>query len=119
MSPAVWRSRPVAAVSRWRRGCSPVSAAGASGGARGVGEAGSAGGGGQHVAEWGYPSFGRECEQVGSKSWPGGFVGEPGDVLVGLVELCHVLGSGELFGCDMEAVVVALDRLGKLGRWVV
>ena len=30
MSPAVWSSRPAAAVSRWRSGCSPVSAAKAS-----------------------------------------------------------------------------------------
>jgi hypothetical protein len=29
------------------------------------------------------------------------------------------LGSDELFGCHVEAVGVALDRLGKPGRWVV
>ena len=29
------------------------------------------------------------------------------------------LGSDELFGCDVEAVGVALDRLEKPGRWVV
>jgi hypothetical protein len=56
-------------------------------------------------------SFGREGEQVGSDAGPGGFVGESGDVLVGLVELCDGLGSEELFGCDVEAVGVALDRL--------
>jgi hypothetical protein len=34
-----------------------------------------------------------------------------------LVELCDGLGSDELFGCDVEAVGVALDRLEKPGRW--
>jgi hypothetical protein len=29
---------------------------------------------------------------VGSEGWPGGFGGEAGDVLVGLVELCDGLG---------------------------
>ena len=87
MSPAVWRSRPLAAVSRWRSGCCS--------------------------------SFGREGEQVGSEGRPGGFSGESGDVLVGLVELCDGLGSEELFGCDVEAVGVALDRLEEPGRWVV
>ena len=67
----------------------------------------------------GVPGFGGEREQVGSQGWPGGFGGESGDVLVGLVELCDGLGSEELFGCDMEAVGVALDRLEKPGRWVV
>jgi hypothetical protein len=33
--------------------------------------------------------FGREGEQVGSDGWPGGFSGESGDVMVGLVELCN------------------------------
>ena len=50
---------------------------------------------------------------------PGGFVREPGEVLVGLVELCDGLGSDELFGCDVETVGVALDRLEKPGRWAV
>jgi hypothetical protein len=63
------------------------------------------------VAEWVLTSFGRQREQVGSEGWPGGFSGESGEVLVGLVELCDGLGSNELFGCDMEAVGVALDRL--------
>jgi hypothetical protein len=48
---------------------------------------------------------------VGSDGWPGGFSGESGDVMVGLVELCDGLGSEELLGCDVEAVGVALDRL--------
>ena len=39
-------------------------------------------------------------------------------MLVGLVKLCDGLGSDELFGCDVEAVGVALDRLAKPGRWV-
>ena len=76
-------------------------------------------GGCQHEAEWLLSSFGREGEQVGSQGRPGGFVGEPGDVPVGLVELRDGLGPNELFGCDMEAVGVALDRLEKLGRCVV
>jgi hypothetical protein len=67
------------------------------------------GGGCQHVAEWVFTGFGREAEQVGSQGWPGGFGGESGDVLVGLVELCDGLGSDKLFGCDVEAVGVALD----------
>jgi len=41
------------------------------------------------------------------------------DVLVGLVELCDDLRSDELFGCDVEAVGVALDRLEQPGRWIV
>ena len=66
-----------------------------------------------------FAGFGRDGEQVGSEGRPGGFGGESGDVLVGLVELCDGLGSDELFGCDVEAVGVALDRLEKPGRWVV
>jgi hypothetical protein len=50
---------------------------------------------------------------------PSCLVGEPRDEPVGLVELCHGLRSGELFGCDVEAVDVALDRLEEPGRWVV
>ena len=76
-------------------------------------------GGCQQVAEWVLTGFGREGEQVGSQGRPGGFGGESGDVLVGLVELCDGLGSDELFGCDVEAVGVALDRLEEPGRWVV
>jgi hypothetical protein len=76
-------------------------------------------GGYQQVAEWVLSSFGRQREQVGSQGWPGGFGGESGDVLVGLVELCDGLGSNELFDCDVEAVGVALDRLEEAGRWVV
>jgi hypothetical protein len=56
---------------------------------------------------------------VGSEGWPGGFAGESGEVLVGLVKLRDGLGSDELFGCDVEAVAVALDRLEQPGRWVV
>ena len=36
-----------------------------------------------------------------------------------MVELCDGLGSDELFGCDVEAVGVALHRLEKPGRWIV
>ena len=61
----------------------------------------------------------RQGEQVGSQGRPGGFSGESGDVLVGLVEFCDGLGSEELFGCDVETVDVALDRLEKPGRWAV
>ena len=56
---------------------------------------------------------------MGSEGWPGGFSGEPGDVLVGLVKLCDGLGSDKLLGCDVEAVGVALNCLEKLGRWIV
>ena len=86
MSPAVRRSRPLAAVSMWRSGCLPVRPRGRAGGPEGR---------------------------------PGGFSGESGDVLVGLVELCDGLWSEQLFGCDVEAVGVALDRLEQPGRWVV
>ena len=58
----------------------------------------SSAGGCQQVTEWMFSCFGGEGEQVGSQGWPGGFSGESGDVLVGLVELCDGLGSGELFG---------------------
>src|SRR5688572_19723115 len=70
-------------------------------------------GGCQHVAEWVLTGLRRQREQVGPQGWPGGFGGESGDVLVGLVELCDGLGSEELFGCDLEAVGVALDRMEK------
>jgi len=63
--------------------------------------------------------FGGEGEQMGSQGRPGGFVGESRNVVVGFVELCDGLGSEELFGCDMEAIGVALDRLEKPGCWVV
>ena len=53
---------------------------------------------------------------MGSQGWPGRFGGEAGDVLGGLVELSHGLGSDELLGCDVEAVGVALDRLEKPSR---
>jgi hypothetical protein len=73
----------------------------------------------QQVAEWVLSPFGREGEQVRSQGRPGVFGGESGDVLVGLVELSDGPRSEELFGCDVEAVGVALDRLEKPGRWVV
>jgi hypothetical protein len=73
-------------------------------------------GGCQQVAERVFTGFGRQREQVGSEGWPGGLRGESGDVLVGVVELSDALGSNELFGCDVEAVGVALDRLEKLDR---
>jgi hypothetical protein len=52
MSPAVQRSRPSAAISMWRNGCSPVSAANASRWARSVGQAGSAVGSGTYWLSW-------------------------------------------------------------------
>src|SRR4029453_7625910 len=77
------------------------------------------GGGCQQVAERVVSSLRRQVEEVGSEGGPGGFSGESVNVLVGLVELCDGLGSDELFGRDVEAVGVALDRLEKLSRWVV
>jgi hypothetical protein len=76
-------------------------------------------GGCQQVAKWVFTGFGRKVEQVGSHGRPGGFGGEAGDVVVGYVELCDGLRSDELFGCQVEAVGVALDRLEKPGRWIV
>ena len=64
--------------------------------------------------------FGRRREQVCSQGRPRWLVGEFGDDLVGLaIEHVNDLRSEELFGCDMEAVGVALDRLEQPGRWVV
>ena len=63
------------------------------------------------VAEGVLAGFGGELEEVGSEGGPGGFVGESGDVLVDLVELCDGLWPEELFCCDVEAVGVALNRL--------
>jgi hypothetical protein len=75
-------------------------------------------GGCQQVAEGVLSGFGGQDEQVGSQGRPGRFGGESGNVVVGLVERCDGLGSDELFGSDVEAVGVALDRLEKPGRWV-
>ena len=79
----------------------------------------STGRGCQQVAERVFTGLRRQVEEVGSQGWPGGFSGESGDVVVGLVELCDGLGSEDLFGCDVDAVGVALDRLEEPGRWVV
>jgi hypothetical protein len=79
----------------------------------------SSGGGCQQVAERVFTGFGRDGEQVCPEGRPGGFSGESGNVLVGLVKLCDGLGSDKLLGRDMEAVRVALDRLEQPGRWVV
>jgi hypothetical protein len=78
-----------------------------------------AAGGCQQVTEGVFTGFGCEVDQVGSQGWPGGFGGEPRDVLVGLVELSDGLVSNELFGCDVEAVGVALDRREEPGCGVV
>ena len=63
------------------------------------------------VAERVFTGLRRQVEEVGSQGRPGGFRGESGDVLIGLVELCEGLRSDKLLGCDVEAVGVALDRL--------
>jgi hypothetical protein len=76
-------------------------------------------GGCQQLAERMFTGFGCLGDQVGSQGGPGGFGGESGEVLVGLVELSHGLGSDELLGCDVEAVGVALDRLEKTNRWII
>jgi hypothetical protein len=70
------------------------------------------------VEKWVPTGFSRQVEEVGPQGWPGGFGGESGEVLVGFVELCDGLGSEELFGCSVEAVGVALERLEEPGRWV-
>jgi hypothetical protein len=56
---------------------------------------------------------------VSSQGWPGGFGGESGNVVVGLVELCDGLRSNKLFGCDVEGVGVTLDRLKQPRRCVI
>jgi hypothetical protein len=76
-------------------------------------------GGCQQMAEWMLSRFSRQGEQVGAQGWPSRLGGEPGKVVFGVVELCDGVGSEELFGCDVEAVGVALDRLAKPRRWVV
>ena len=76
-------------------------------------------GGCQQVTERVFTGFGRQREQVGSQGWPSRFGSESGDVLVDSVELCDAFGSDVLFGCDVEAVGVALNRLEQPGRWVV
>ena len=63
------------------------------------------------VAERVVAGFGGQGEQVGPQGRPGGFVGEAGYVLVGLVELGDGCGSDDLFGGDVEAVGVALDGI--------
>jgi hypothetical protein len=68
------------------------------------------------VEEWVLSSFGREGEQVGPRGRPSRLVGEPGDEPVDSVELRDGLGSEMQFGCDVEAVGVALDRLEQPGR---
>jgi hypothetical protein len=70
----------------------------------------------QHLPERVFTGFGSDGEQMSSQGRPGGFRGESRDVLVGLVELCDPPGSDEMFGCDAEAVGVALDRLEQPGR---
>ena len=72
----------------------------------------------QQVAERVFTGVGRDGEQMSLEGWPCGFGGESGDVVVGLVELCDDPGSEELFGCDVEAIGVALERLEKPTRWV-
>ena len=61
--------------------------------------------------------FGREVEQMGAEGWPGGFVGEAGDVVINAIEVGDRLGSDELFGGAVEAVGVALDRVEESGGW--
>ena len=73
----------------------------------------------QQVAEWMLSCSRRQGDQMCPESWPSRLVGEPGEVVVGLVELCDGLGSGELFGCDVEAVGVALDCVVEPGRWII
>jgi hypothetical protein len=79
----------------------------------------SSGGGCLQVQEGVLLGFGRQREQVCPQGRPSRLFSESGDELVDSVELCDGLGSEKLFGCDVEAVGVALDRLGQPGRWVV
>jgi hypothetical protein len=76
-------------------------------------------GGCQQVAEGVLTGFGRQREQVYPQRRPSRLVGEPGYILVDSVKLCDGLGADELFGCDVEAVGVMLDRLEQPGRRVV
>ena len=78
----------------------------------------STGGGCLQVAERVFTGLHRQIEEVGSQGWPGGFRGESGEVVVNLVELCDGLPAEELFGCDVEAVGVALDGVEEPGSRV-
>ena len=72
------------------------------------------------VEEWVLTGLGREGEQVCPEGRPRRLAGEVGHDLVGSVSsICNGLGSDELFGCDVEAVGVALDGLQQPGSRVV
>jgi hypothetical protein len=72
------------------------------------------------VQEWVLTGLGREGEQVCPEGRPRRLVGEVRHDLVGsAVEHLHGLGSEELFGRQVEAVGVALDRLEEPHRWGV
>ena len=69
----------------WVGWCEPCEAPIEDGGHVACGFELASGGGRQQVAKWVLARFGREGDQVGSQGRPGRFVGESGDVLVGLV----------------------------------
>ena len=63
--------------------------------------------------------FGGEVDQVSPEGWPGGFVGEAGQVLVDAVEFGQGSWSEKLFGGCAEAIGVALHSVEEAGGWVV
>ena len=67
------------------------------------------------VAERVVARFGGEVEEMGSQGGPGRFAGEPGNVLVDLVEVGNNLGSEEVFGGGVKAVGVPLDSVEQPG----
>src|SRR5215203_3019614 len=63
--------------------------------------------------------FGGEVDQVSPEGWPGGFVGEVGQVLVDAIKFGQGSWSQKLFGGDVEAIGVALHSVEEAGGWVV
>jgi hypothetical protein len=71
------------------------------------------------VAEWVLPGLSRQREEMCSEGRPRLLAGEAWDDVAGLtVERVNDLKSGELLGCHVEPVGVALDGVEQLRGWV-
>jgi hypothetical protein len=84
-----WEPRQRATITRHERCEAPIE----DGGHVACGSKVASGSGCQHVAQRVFTGFGRDVQQMGSQGRPGGFIGESGDVLVGLIKLCDCLWS--------------------------
>ena len=78
----------------------------------------SSGGGCQQVAERVFTGFGATPSRWARRVGQAGSVVSPG-MYWSTWSSSARLGSNELFGCDVEAVGVALDGVEQPGRWVV